>query len=558
MVKIKKVTLLLFVILTIFFFRGLYLNSFYSITSDEPVIYTGLALWKTTDFAHSPSHPPGMKLLVAWATMLLGPDVPIPQNFPNIDEFLYGRLLIFQYNRHMFQQMICFGRFVALLLGIIGAVYVYKWAKEVANEKSALVAVVLYAFLPLMVGLSSIADNDIMISTFFIMTLYYFKHFVQSGETRDAVITGMCLGIALLSKHTGILLVPILGIAALSLIFTKQPVPVLKLLRRASEFTLKWKIFAIIVFFIFIGAISAFVLNAGYLFQGTFTPLREYNFEQRFITLNNQAIGWIPVPLPFWYLKGLETNQIFSKDTHYFHGRWLTSEDWYFFIFSFIVKTPFALLLMLVIGLILLPKIKYERTIDLILILLTVGGVTLLFSIKQYKLGIRHLLPIYPLIFVFIAIVWKYASEHKMLKRVFSVLLAWYLISSVLVHPYYLSYFNEIIGGSQNGYKYFLDSNVDWGQDLNAVKKWMDKNNISEIGLSYFGNDVPEIRGIKYHTIPCEPSPGIHVLSINNLYGLLFTGQPKDCYAWLRNMTPTDRIGYSILVFNIRNETKNN
>jgi len=131
------------------------------------------------------------------------------------------------------------------------------------------------------------------------------------------------------------------------------------------------------------------------------------------------------------------------------------------------------------------------------------------------------------------------------------VLLVWYIITGVVIHPHYLSYFNEFVGGSSNGYKYFLDSNVDWGQDLNGLKKWMDKNHVSEIGLSYFGNDIPQMRGINARGIPCEHTPGLHAISINNLYGLIFTGQPKDCYEWLRDITPTDRIGNSIFVYNI-------
>jgi len=548
---LRKTTIILLAFLAIFFFRGLYMNSYHSLTSDEPVIYTGLALWKTGDFAHSPTHPPGMKLLMAWFTLPLGLNVPIPQGFPNVDEFLYGKLLTFQYNQSIFEKFIFWSRMPSLLLGLLAALYVYWWASEVTNRKSALFAVALFVFFPSIIALSAISDNDIMVAAFFIMTLYHFKHYIQSGETRDAALTGLCLGVALLSKHTGILLIPLMLLASVILLFTEHPVPMLKKFRTEHK-SLARKIFAILAFFVFIGVVSAFVVNAGYFFQGTFTPLREYKFEHEFLPgSNSPALNWLPVPLPYWYLKGLGSSQIFAKDPHYFRGQWVTTEDWYFFIFSFLVKTPLAMLIMLGIALALYPKLKHGRTIDMTLILLTVVGITLFFSVKQYKLGIRHLLPIYPLLFVLLAMLWQYAQEHVTLKRALYVLFGWYLISTVMVHPYYLSYFNELIGGSANGHKYFLDSNVDWGQDLNAVKDWMDERGLSEIGLSYYGSDVPELRGIRSHLIPCERTPGKHVLSINNLHGLLFTGQPKDCYAWLRNVPPSDRIAHSILVFDI-------
>ena len=553
MVAIKKSTIVLLALLAIFFFRGLYLNSYHSLTSDEPVIYTGLALWKTGNFEHSPTHPPAMKLLTAIFTLPLHPNIVIPEGFPNIDEFLYGRQLIFQFNQQIFQKMIDWGRFPALLLGLLAAVYVYKWASEITNKKSALLAVTLYIFFPSIVALSAVADNDIMITAFFLMTAYYFKHYISGNSTKDAVLTGVCLGVTLLSKHTGILVIPIMLFASLIILFTSHKLPMLKFIPSNNQ-NFKRSILAIIAFFVFIGIISAAVVNAGYFFQGTFTPLGEYKFEQNFFPIfNSPALSWIPVPLPYWYLKGLETNQIFSVNAHYFHGNWVTTEDWYFFIFSFLVKTPIPLLIMLLIALVFYKKLSVNKRIDMILILLTVVGITLFFSLKQYKLGIRHLLPIYPFMFILVAMLWHHVSEVNMvrLKKFLMLMFAWYLISTTIVHPYYLSYMNGFVGGSENGYKWFLDSNVDWGQDLNAVKSWMDKSGYNEIGLSYYGSDVPQIRGIKSHMIPCEKTTGLHVLSINNLYGNIFTGQPKNCYEWLRNIQPTDRIGYSMLVYNI-------
>ena len=571
MTTLKKTTIILLALLAIFFLRGLYMNNYHSLTSDEPVIYTGLALWKTGDFALSPTHPPGMKLLMAAFTLPLGLNVPIPAGYPHVDEFLYGRLLVFQYNQQIFQSIIFWSRLPSLLLGILAGFYVYRWAVEITNRKSAIFAVALYAFCPLIVAYSAISDNDIMITAFFIMTLYHFKKYIQSGETTQGILTGLFLGIALLSKHTGILLIPIMFITAAILLFTPQSVPLLKNIKErlaSKEDTRKSKgigskdssrkgigerFLAAAVFFVFIGVIAALVVNAGYFFQGTFTPMRDYQFTGHFLTaFNNPAIGFIPVPLPFWYLKGFETSQIFSTGPHYFMGAWLTSEDWYFFIFSVLVKTPLAMLIMLIVAFALFPKLKNDRTIDMILIMLTVVGITLFFSLSQYKLGVRHLLPIYPLIFIFLAMLYQYAQEHLNLKRALYVLFAWYLISSVAVHPHYLSYFNELIGGSANGYKYFLDSNVDWGQDLNAVTPWMNTHGISEVGLSYFGSDIPALRGINTHIIPCNYTKGVQVLSVNNLYGYIFTGQPQDCYTWLRNITPAGRIGYSMLVFNIQ------
>jgi hypothetical protein len=342
--------------------------------------------------------------------------------------------------------------------------------------------------------------------------------------------------------------------AAVILLFLKQPLPRLGFLPKIEKKTAWGSIISLAAFFAFIGIISGTVLNAGYFFDGTFTPLGDFDFQYGvFPWHKNPALSWIPVPLPYWYLKGFEQNQILAVDEHYFHGKRITTEDWYFYLFSFLTKTPLALLILTAIGLFMIPKMKEGRISDLVIISIAVMAIMLMFSTKQYKRGLRLILAMFPFLFIFAGITWNQVmqSGKPLLKKAGILLLAWCLISSIWVHPYYMSYFNEFIGGPKNGYKWFLDSNVDWGQDLNAVKQWMDKKGIPEIGLSYYGSDVPDLRGIKWHMIPCEPTPGLHVLSVNNLFGNIFTGQPTDCYSWLRKVEPSDRIAYSILVFDI-------
>jgi hypothetical protein len=55
-------------------------------------------------------------------------------------------------------------------------------------------------------------------------------------------------------------------------------------------------------------------------------------------------------------------------------------------------------------------------------------------------------------------------------------LLVWYLISSISVMPRSYSYFSEVIGGPSLGWKYLADSNLDWGQDILTVKRWVAAN----------------------------------------------------------------------------------
>jgi len=149
--------------------------------------------------------------------------------------------------------------------------------------------------------------------------------------------------------------------------------------------------------------------------------------------------------------------------------------------------------------------------------------------------------------------------------KIFMVLLIiWYVLSSILIFPYYLTYFNEFIGGPNNGYKYMVDSNLDWGQDLKGLKVYMTKNNIENIKLSYFGAGSVEYYNISYTYLlshsdflkppkgyieTCGYTEGLLAVSATNLQGLYL--ENRSCYDWLKEYEPIDKIGYSIFIYNI-------
>ena len=106
------------------------------------------------------------------------------------------------------------------------------------------------------------------------------------------------------------------------------------------------------------------------------------------------------------------------------------------------------------------------------------------------------------------------ATEHLDANR-FGVLAAWTIVGSLLAWPDYLAYFNEFIGGPRNGYHWLGDSNVDWGQDLKGLKRFMVQHGIDRIGLSYFGTADPAHYGIEYEYLPSansglRPTPPLH------------------------------------------------
>ena len=133
------------------------------------------------------------------------------------------------------------------------------------------------------------------------------------------------------------------------------------------------------------------------------------------------------------------------------------------------------------------------------------------------------------------------------------------LAVNVSIYPYYLGYFNRIAGGPTNGYRFLVESNLDWGQELPRLAQYQKDNQTGSIALAYFGSSHPEAYGLDYSCLPsyglldCPnnhlPDSGWVAVSATCLQGLC-TPDP-DFYSHLRNRQPDAVIGYSIFLYNL-------
>jgi tetratricopeptide (TPR) repeat protein len=187
--------------------------------------------------------------------------------------------------------------------------------------------------------------------------------------------------------------------------------------------------------------------------------------------------------------------------------------------------------------------------------------------LSRFNLGVRHLLPVYPFLFVLIGgtvdNLWRDGS--RVMRSSLVLLGVCYLGSALSSYPHYLSYFNEVAGGATHGHKVLLDSNLDWGQDLKGLKKWMDANAVKKIQLFYFGTAQPKYYGIDdfYSTenLTNQKSadsasialPQYLAISANFRYGkeLFLPKELTDLVASYQFGQPVTTIGHSILVYQL-------
>ena len=123
------------------------------------------------------------------------------------------------------------------------------------------------------------------------------------------------------------------------------------------------------------------------------------------------------------------------------------------------------------------------------------------------------------------------------------------MLESVLTFPHYLSYYNALAGGSKNGYNIACDSNLDWGQDLKLVKKYINEHDIQNPYVEYSWDGL---KSLDYNKInyknpdmidPAQPDGTL-------IIGATFTHDAA--YSWLKSYTPYDRITDGVFVYKFK------
>jgi hypothetical protein len=174
------------------------------------------------------------------------------------------------------------------------------------------------------------------------------------------------------------------------------------------------------------------------------------------------------------------------------------------------------------------------------------------------NIGIRYILPAFPFLFLLAG---AYFTRERMGRPRLAagvLLLALYAGSQISAYPDYLAYFNLFGGGPRKNRHLLGDSNIDWGQDLPGLKRFMEDGKIETISLAYFGRVDPEIYGISHRPfVGKRLAPGYTAVSVNYVQGRpydLRAGSrylpvPMHQYRFLYKRKPLARIGNSILVY---------
>jgi hypothetical protein len=222
---------------------------------------------------------------------------------------------------------------------------------------------------------------------------------------------------------------------------------------------------------------------------------------------------------------------------------------WYFFPVVTAIKTTIPLLL-LGLGGLLLAVIEGYRRRDWRLCALTGCAVVIMaFAMTgNINIGVRHVLILYPLMATAAAIYGPRLGKSKKVLAVVLLLLGWQSVESARAHPDYLPYFNAIAGPHPENIR--VDSDLDWGQDLDRLAEACRKLEIKKLHLAYFSWAVMERHGIleSERLLPEERPAGWVAVSISYI-----KLQPER-YGWLEDYEPYMLVGKTIRLYHFPEE----
>jgi hypothetical protein len=526
--------LLLFVAQGIFFIRA------NSQTIDEAMhLAAGYSYLAKRDFRIEPQNPPLIKALQALPLFLAYrlPFNPDPQQWRDADGFSIGRDLLYK-STIPADRMLAWSRLPNLLFGVLLVALTGWWAYRLWGNRAALLAMALAALEPNLVAHSSLVTTDIGVTFFIFLTVYLFWEYVNRPTWTFLVGTGISTGMALVAKYSAVLLIPIIAlIVAASLLKGKPDVPLPKTWNPNTPRHKLLQAAAVLSLILFVALLA---IPPAYLFQG-FKPWLS-GFQQ-FLTLSQEGLP------------------------AFFFGEYSWHNWWGYFPLAFLIKTPVGILVIVTISLVFYRSgspLGYRQALFLVL------PVTLIFlAMMQAKtnIGLRHILPVYPFLLVLAS---RTATLHlrrpSLALLLIGIPLACTAISSLRIAPHQLAYFNESVGGPEQGYRYLSDSNLDWGQDLKGLKAYIEREKLPIIYLSYFGTAPPAYYGIRYQDVaskgtlgppppekvPADAPRKILAISAYNLQDVSKADNPL--FQWLWTRRPIEKIGYSIFVYDLTND----
>ena len=411
----------------------------------------------------------------------------------------------------------------------VGCIVVYVWGRRYFGKAIAAMAVFLFTMLPPILAHAGLATTDMALTSFLGAAFLSGYVWLEEPTRKHAIWFGVCTGLMMLSKYSGMAFLPVsAGLALAWYVMSAKP-GADRVMRELRE---RMPSFGIAVLVACVLMWAAFRFTVGKDFNG------------------------LTVPAPDLF-KGIQIVQFHNRIGHggYLLGQRSADGFWYFYEVALLFKTPLGFLGLLIAGCVLALRDR-GRYRQLWIALLFSGGILAVGVFSRINIGIRHVLPIYIGFSLAAAVALARAIENVNAKRwtttAAAVAVLWMTGSSIISHPDYLPYFNELAG--KHPENILVDSDLDWGQDLKRLGvrlRQVGATKIAWVSLAF--GDFHKYMGFPPKTgiHPAIPEPGWNVVEMTNWkeYRLGLNDDHPEVTPWPDLVPEQQRVGKSLLLY---------
>ena len=498
-------------------------------TSDEPNhIACGMEWLDKGKYTYEAQHPPLARVAAAlgpYPRCIRSQGSPTPNNLTVPEE---GTKILYR-DRH-YDLTLALARLGLLPFFWIACLTMYWWGQRYFGATAAVVTVFLFSFLPPVLAHAGLATTDMALTAFLGAAFVSALAWLEQPGPRGGALFGACTALAMLSKFSVVAFLPA-SLAVALIWFLSAERPTLAWLAAAVKRRLPSFGLAVLV--------GLLVIWAGYRFSfgaPDFTSLR------------------LPAPQVFSGIRAVMRHNATGHPSYLLGERNITG-FWYFYPVVLAVKTPLAFLFLLGYGVVLALRKRspYRRAWIPVSF---AAGILLVGLESHINIGVRHILPIYMGFSILAAIaalrLLELSRARPWMRIGLALLVAWFAGSSLLAHPDYLPYFNELAGSEPE--KIVVDSDLDWGQDMKRLATRLHQAGASELTFNPFiiadlehQHGFPPIREMDV----ANPSPGWNAVSLTYLklarLGLWYSY--LQVQPWPEHIAPTERVGKGVLLW---------
>lgn len=452
---------------------------------------------------------------------------------------LFGQMFVYGSGNDA-AAMLFSARCVQIVITLLTGILIFWWVRQATrNDLAAIIALAAWVFNPNALAYGHlVSTGDIGVTLGMTAALFFFARLLENPTAKEAVVCGVATGIALVMKFTAITLAPIfLVLAALSW-------------RQLGNRTRHlWKPVAALI-----GTTWLVLLL---IYFPRWSPAPSLSDQQaQLLGVPGWFTGFRALLVPADFFKGLALTLGHSKGGHdaYLLGDWSHKGWWYYDPAAFFLKNSLAFVILTMSAIIFLAKNFHWTSTRPIEFTLWVASIVYLLAAmtSNVNIGVRHLLPIFPLLCAAIGLAFARVN-HPSVHKVVGALIVWQAVVALLAYPLYIQFFSEALGGAKNGYMYLIDSNYDWGQDANRLQKFLKGRGIAHIYLDYFGTQY----NIEYLNIPNTRVNADQARQIKAGWLVVSASElMRPEWAWLReSQEPTARVADTLFAYDIGETT---